>query len=91
MPRHEVDERCGSLGTLEACLQNHGVGPISTRYPSGSILRGDEPAAVFRRAEERREARVRIKTWPTQPIDGAIATNKRGCLAVSDERVVFNP
>src|SRR5258708_23331122 len=29
-----------------------------------------------------------IKPWPIQPIDGVIATNQRGCLAVADERAL---
>jgi hypothetical protein len=54
------------------------------------ILWGNEPTAMFRRAEESCETSVRIKPWPTQPINGAVATDQRGCLAVADERVVFN-
>jgi hypothetical protein len=45
---------------------------------------------MLRRPEESRETGVRIKPRPTQPIDGAIATDQCRCLAVADERVVFN-
>ena len=90
MSGHEVDERRCPFSTLEARLQDQRVGLISPCYPGRSVLCGNEPAAVFRRAEESRETGIRIKPRPTQPIDGAIATDQRRCLAVADERVVFN-
>ena len=90
MSRHEVDERRGPFSILEARLQDQRVGPISPCYLGRAVLRGNQPAAMFRRAKERRETGVRIKPRPAQPINGAIATDQRGCLAVADDRVVFN-
>jgi hypothetical protein len=90
MSGHEVDERGSSFNALEARLQDQRVGLISPCYSDRSILRGNEPAAMFGRAEESRETSVRIEPWPTQPINGAVATDQRGRLAVADKRVVFN-
>src|ERR1700683_2653330 len=87
---HEVDERRCSFRSLEARFQDQCIGLVSPRYPGRPILRGNEPSAMFRRAEESRETSVRIKPRPTQPINGAIATDQCSCLAVADERVVFN-
>ena len=91
MPGHEIDERCGSFGALEACFEDQRLGLIFPCYPGGVVLCGNEPTAVFRRTEESRETGIRIEPWPTQPINGTIATDQRGCLAVTDKRVVFNP
>jgi hypothetical protein len=44
----------------------------------------------FRRAKQRRETGVRIKSRPAQPINGTIAVDQRGRLAVADARIVFN-
>ena len=90
MSGHEVDECRGSFSALEARLQDQRVGLVSPCYPGRSVLCGNEPAAMFRRAEESRETSVRIKPRPTQPINGAIAADQRDRLAVADERVVFN-
>ena len=90
MSGHEVEERRDSIGGLEARLQDQRVGLISPCYPRRPVLCGNKPAAMVRRAEESRETGVGIEPWPTQPINGAIATDQRGCLAVADKRVVFN-
>ena len=87
---HEVDERRHSFSALEARFQDQRVGLVSPCYSGRAVLWGNEPAAMLRRAEESRETGIRIKPRPTQPIDGAIATDQRRCLAVADERVVFN-
>lgn len=90
MSRHEVDERGRSFSALEARFQDQRVGLVSPRYLGRPVLWGNEPSAMFRRAEEGRETSVRIKPRPTQPIDRAIATDQCSCLAVADKRVVFN-
>ncbi len=90
MSGHEVDERGSSFNALEARLQDQRVGLISPCYSDRSILRGNKPSAMFRRAEESGITGVRIEPWPTQPIYGTIATDQRGRLAVADKRVVFN-
>ena len=81
---HEVDKRRGSFGGLEAGFQDQRIGLVSPCYPCCLVLCGNEPAAVFRRAQKSRETSVRIKPRPTQPIDGTIATDQGGRLAVAD-------
>ncbi len=61
MSGHEVDECRGSFSALEARLQDQRVGLVSPCYPGRFVLCGNEPAAMFRRAEESRETSVRIK------------------------------
>jgi hypothetical protein len=90
MSGHEVDECRGSFGALEARLQDQRVGLVSPCDPGRRVLRGNEPAAMVRRAEESRETGVGIEPRPTQPIDGTIAPDQRGRLAVADKRIVFN-
>ncbi len=90
MSRHEVDERGCSFSTFEARLQDQRIGLISPCYPGRLVLCGNEPTAMSGRAEESCETGIRIKPRPTQPIDGAIATDQCRCLAVADERVVLN-
>jgi len=62
MSGHEVDERGSSFNALEARLQDQRVWLISPCYSDRSILRGNKPSAMFRRAEESGKTGVRNRT-----------------------------
>ena len=41
-------------------------------------------------AEKRGKTGIGIEARPTEPVDRAIAPDQRGCLAVADQRVIFD-
>src|ERR1700733_9257406 len=51
----------------------------------------DKPSSVLRTPQQRCETGARIEPGPTQPIDRAISTHQRCCLAVADQGIVFDP
>ena len=54
------------------------------------IDRRDRPSAVVGGAEEIGETGGRIEARPAKPIDGKVAPDEGGCLAIPDDRVVFD-
>lgn len=53
-------------------------------------IRGlDQPAPMFRRAEQRGKTRPGIEPRPAEPVNRTRPGHQRGGLAVSDEGVVF--
>jgi hypothetical protein len=63
-------------------LQDQRIGPMS--------FGGDQPAALSGLTKKRRETGIRIKSRPTQPINGAVATDQCGRLAVPYDPVALN-
>jgi hypothetical protein len=49
----------------------------------------EEPAAVLCRTEECGEAGIGVEARPTEPIDGAVASDERSGLQIADHRVIF--
>ena len=45
---------------------------------------------MFRRAKKGGETRRRIEARKTEPIDGTVASDERGSLAVTDKGVIFD-
>jgi hypothetical protein len=54
------------------------------------LRRCDAPASILAVPEQRGEARVGVKTRPTEPVDGAVLGDERGRLAIPDESVVLD-
>ncbi len=86
--RHEVDQRRRSLVGFELGLEDQRARPIAAG-DARFFLRRHQPAAVLRRAEQRRKAGVRIEARPAQPVDRAVARHQRGALAVADQGIIF--
>ena len=90
MDRHEIDQRDRAVLGLEVRFEDQRVGAIAPRDLGVPVARRDDEAAVLARAEQRREAGIRVEARPAQPVDRAIAADQRGALAVADQRVVFD-
>ncbi len=91
MPGDKIDEFDRTRGCLEQGYQYQRTIHITALDPCIRLSRRDQPAAVFRLAEKRREAGCRIKTRQAEPVDGAIAPDQRGCRAIADQGIVFDP
>src|SRR3984957_4623368 len=87
--RHEIDQRVGALLGLKMGFEHRGLWTIAAR-DAGRLLRRDRPAAMLARAKERGETSLRVETRTAIPIDRAVAGNKGGGPAVTDQRIVFD-
>jgi len=88
--RHEVGEHRAAGVGLEAGLEDERVRAITPRDPGVGVVGADQPATVIRRAEERREAGIRIETRPAQPVDRSVTADQGGAAQVSDQGIVFD-
>ena len=87
--RHEIDQRGGALVGLETGFKDERARPI-TAGDARRLARRHQPAAVVGGAEQRGKTRSRIKARPAQPVDRAVARNKRGAFAIADHGVIFD-
>ena len=90
--RHEINDRGGAVGGLDACLEDQGLVAILSRDPRilGRAL--DRPAAVLGSVPRSaaKQALESNRGQHSQSIE-PLRRDQRGRLAVADERVVFNP
>ncbi len=74
--RHEVDERHSAFGRFEVRFEDQRIAAIPPRDHRrlGAVgqLGGDQPAAVFGRAQQRGETRAAIEARPAQPVYPAL-------------------
>ena len=89
--RHEVDHPYRALRGRVDRLEDERVVAVAPGRALDLRLRRDEPAAVVRVAEERREARARVEAGKAAPVDRARAADQGGGLEVADQRVVLDP
>jgi hypothetical protein len=54
------------------------------------MFRRNEPSSIVSRSKQAGKAGSRVETGPAQPIDRAVAADQSGCLAVADQRIVFD-
>src|SRR5262249_30194806 len=80
----------GSGGRLELRLEDERPGPVATRGRFGCADRRESPLTVRLVAEDGREARRGIEAGQTQPLHGAVPTDERRRLKVTDEAVVLD-
>jgi hypothetical protein len=77
---HEIDYRRRAGLGLEFGFEDQRAGAIAPCRADRRILGGDKPTPIIGFPEQGGKARGRIKTWPAQPIDGAVATDKAAVL-----------
>jgi hypothetical protein len=70
--------------------QNGGIMAIAPR-DLGCLFGSNNPPPVFRPAEQRGKAGIRIKSRKAEPIDRPIPADERGRFTVAYEGIVFNP
>ncbi len=88
--RHEVDEANDAAVHFQLGLQNQGVAAVAAAHAARFAHRGDEPAPVFRPAEQRGEAGPGIEAGKAQPVDRSVLGDQRRGLTVADERVILD-
>jgi len=76
---------------LEDGLQDQRVGAVTALFAARHRRRGEEPAPVFRLAEQRGEAGAGIEAREATPIDRPVTADQRGRLQVPDQRIVLDP
>jgi hypothetical protein len=87
---HEVDEEDASFTRRENGLEDQSVGAIAPRDLC-CLLGSNNPPPVFRPAEQRGKAGIRIESRKAKPIDRPIPADERGRFTVAYEGIVFNP
>ena len=87
---HEVDDSHVTGISCEVGLENQRVGAIPASGGDDFRVGTNQPATVLRRAEQRREAGAGVEVRQAQPINGAVAPDKRRGLRVADEAVIFD-
>lgn len=74
--RHEVDERYLPVGRLEIGFQDQRIAAIPAgderRWGAVGQVGRDQPAAVFRCAQQGRKTRAGVEARPAQPVYGAL-------------------
>src|SRR5690606_11444305 len=80
----KVDEGDGARFGLEGGLENRRLAAIAATRPPDRLPWRDQPAAVLRRTEQRGEAGARIEAGQAEPVDGAVAPDKRRRPHVAD-------
>ena len=88
--RHKVDHLHFAFRRLKTRLDNQCPRAI---LPPASLqlrLRCDLPEPVIARPQQRRKTGARRKCRPAHPVDRALPRNQCCCLAVSDQRIIFN-
>ncbi len=82
--RHEVDRADAALAGLVHGLEDQRVVAVASRR-ADDIARGrEEPAAVLRPPEQRREAGARVEPGEAAPVDRPGSTDERGGLQVAE-------
>jgi hypothetical protein len=90
--RHAVHDGDDAGLGLELRLEDERVGTIAPPAAPAQIgRRRQEPAAVVGRPQQRGEARRRVEPRNTEPVDGAVAADERGGLAIADQGVILDP
>src|SRR3954453_5883080 len=88
--RHAIDNGDRTVLGLVIGFQNERVAAISALDFRGLLSRAEQPAAVVRSSQKRRETGGRIEPRKAQPVDRAIQADQRGGLAIADHRILFN-
>ena len=87
---HAVDEPHHTPLDLVLGLEDERPGPVAATDLLHLGRRGQEPAAVIGRAEERGETGAGVEAREAEPVDGPVAADERRRLAIADERVVLD-
>jgi len=87
---HEVDHAHPAVRSLEIALEHKRARPVTTRARAHLIRRGQQPATVPLMAHQCREARRRIKSRQTQPVDRPVTTDQSSGLQVTDQPIVLD-
>src|SRR4029077_15800804 len=87
---HEIDHRRTARLSLKFSLEDQRAGAIAPTYINNRLFRGDDPSSIISRSKQTSKARSRVETGPAQPIDRAVAADQSGCLAIADQRIVFD-
>ena len=74
---HEVDDPDGAGRRLEFRFEHHRRAGVLPPAGDDLALRGDEPAPMFRTAQERGKAGARIEPRQTQPVDRPVPADER--------------
>ncbi len=88
--RHEIGDNGNAAGRLERGFENQRMAAIRAPHFSARIGGCDRPSPVVRGAEEIGETGGRIEARPAKPIDGQVAPDEGGRLAIPDDRIVFD-
>ena len=87
---HEIGDDGNAAGRLDRGFENQSMAAIGAGNLGARIGGRDRPSAVVRGAEEIGETGGRIEARPAKPIDGQIAPDEGGRLAIPDDRVILD-
>ena len=86
---HEIHDDHGASGGLVACLEYRCSGPVGSADGACGPSWAQHPSTVFRPAEQRRKARIRVEARQAEPVDRPIPRDEGSAMAVADEGVVL--
>ena len=87
---HEVDDANASFLGVEFGFEHEAVAAVPAPYPARSGDGSQQPASVLRPAEKCGETGPRVESRQAEPIDGAVAADQRGRVAIADQGVVLD-
>ena len=88
--RHEVDEEDGGVCCFELRLQYQCIVAIPPRGHTGGRIRWrQKPSPVLGTAEESSETGIRVKTWPTKPVDRSAPPNESSGFTIAHKGIIF--
>src|SRR5262245_66402860 len=88
--RHEVnDSRSTSLG-FELSFEDERARTIASAHAQQRSARRNQPAAILGACKQGGKARSRIEPRPAQPVDGTVAPDQGGRVAVPNQGIGFN-
>jgi hypothetical protein len=88
--RHEVDNRRAAGVGLKFGFEDEGAGAITPANCENRLLRSKQPTTILDCSKQSGEASRRIEAGPAQPIDRAVEADQSRCLAVADQRILFD-
>ena len=88
--RHAVDDGDAAVVGVGVGFEDQAVVAVAAARGPDLAGGGDAPATVFRRAEQSGEAGAGVETRQTQPVDGAVAADQGGGVAVAEEGIIFD-
>src|ERR1700730_10813539 len=87
---HEIGDNGNAAVRLNRGFENQSMAAIGAGNLGARIGGHDRPSAIVCGAEEIGETGGRIEARPAKPIDGKVAPDEGGRLAIADDRVVFD-